>query len=316
MCLGIISCSSDSDEIIDTNKLTAIKIIDIEKNIYIGDEVQLDISLTPADAKKPTILWLSSNVEVATIDSKTGKLSALKVGETTITATASNLDLSSEVTLKILPKKVETLKLDKNELELCIGADIMHLNYQTEPEDATEGTDIKWSSSDNGIVVVDEHGGLTALSDGIATITVSNGTISDKCVVTVPKSLFGFKWGATIDEVNPTVKLSEDFAYNWAEIYGDKPFTAFKFENNKLKSIWHFYDSSIYFREYENFFKEIESLNPPKTIERETIGDNVIIKQDNLEWVNESYKILIRNGEILMNGKNIPGLIIEYRLNS
>lgn len=48
-----------------------------------------------------------------------------------------------------------------------------------------DGTELVFTSSDETVVKVDEYGRLTAIKAGTATITVSYGTASDSCVVTV-----------------------------------------------------------------------------------------------------------------------------------
>lgn len=48
-----------------------------------------------------------------------------------------------------------------------------------------EGQTLSFSSSDEGVVTVDQYGRVKALSEGTATITVCYGTASDTCVITV-----------------------------------------------------------------------------------------------------------------------------------
>ena len=66
--------------------ITSIALQDM--TLTVGDSDTLNVDVYPEDASyKDYILWESSNTEVATVDSS-GKVTALKVGETTITATA------------------------------------------------------------------------------------------------------------------------------------------------------------------------------------------------------------------------------------
>jgi len=75
------------------------------------------------------------------------------------------------------PTPIDTLTLDKTSLTLRVGA-TANLNATT-----TSGT-LSWSSSDTSVASV-SAGGVLAHKVGTATITVSNGTKSLDCVVTV-----------------------------------------------------------------------------------------------------------------------------------
>lgn len=132
------------------------------------------------------ITWSSSDTAVATIDTQ-GKITGLKEGTTTITATYSPDELdtdtieitvikSSDTTnysLKIssmdkssLPESVNIN--DKLQLKVILDSD----NESIEPEDVTT-KGVTWTSSDEKIVKVTENGLLTAIGKGQATITAT-----------------------------------------------------------------------------------------------------------------------------------------------
>ena len=75
--------------------------------------------------------------------------------------------------------------MDKSALELMAGA-AAQLTAKLNPEDATDQT-VTWSSSNGGVVTVDENGSLKALAAGTATITVktTDGGYTASCAVTV-----------------------------------------------------------------------------------------------------------------------------------
>ena len=129
------------------------------------------------------VSWLSSATTVVSVDTN-GKITALAVGTATITATESkeNKQATCEITVV---KKVESVTLDKEELTLRIG-DSTSLTATVNPSDATE-KGVTWSSSNSGVVSVNANGGLTAVSVGTATITVTTaeGGKSASCAVTV-----------------------------------------------------------------------------------------------------------------------------------
>lgn len=80
-----------------------------------------------------------------------------------------------------LPKKVAGVDLDKETLMMLPGDEqalIADFVYQ-------DGVSLRYTSSNESVVTVDEYGRLTAIKEGKATITVYYGKATDTCVVTV-----------------------------------------------------------------------------------------------------------------------------------
>lgn len=74
-------------------------------------------------------------------------------------------------------------------LNLCryMDTEIYKLSAEILP-DTTTDTMISWRSSNEGVVQVDENGRLFAVSEGMATITATCGSVSDTCVVNVQRA--------------------------------------------------------------------------------------------------------------------------------
>lgn len=127
--------------------------------------------------------WKSSNTKVATVNSK-GKITAKKVGKTTITVTMkSGATATCKVTVQ--KKKVTTSKLSLSATKLTIlKGQKKKLTVTRNPISATEK--ITWESSDTKIASVDKNGKITAKKTGTVTITAktSNGKKAT-CKVTV-----------------------------------------------------------------------------------------------------------------------------------
>ena len=79
---------------------------------------------------------------------------------------------------------VSDITLDETSLEVGVGELPMTLTATVLPEDATDKT-VTWTSSDPGVVSVDENGELTFGYMGEAVITATAGDFSAECVVTV-----------------------------------------------------------------------------------------------------------------------------------
>lgn len=69
--------------------VTSIKLDDEELTIVRTHTRQLTATVLPEDADDRSVVWSSGNEEVATVD-ETGLVTALKVGEASITATAND----------------------------------------------------------------------------------------------------------------------------------------------------------------------------------------------------------------------------------
>ena len=144
-----------------------------------------------------TVKWSSSNKKVATVSSK-GKVKAVKAGKCTITAKVGSQKLKCKVTVN---KKVyaKSIKLNKAKATLVPGQ-ALQLSYTLSPKTSkiTEAWEVSWSSSDSGIVMIDDDLKVKAKKAGTATITVKlkikkGKTKKVKCKITVEKGLTRFR---------------------------------------------------------------------------------------------------------------------------
>lgn len=73
-----------------------------EKNISLGqgESFKFNVNFTPENTSNKDLLWLSSNPSIAEVDDK-GKVSALQVGTTTITATTADVGVVSSTTVVV-----------------------------------------------------------------------------------------------------------------------------------------------------------------------------------------------------------------------
>ena len=162
---------------VDVSSVTLSK---SELTLTEGESETITATVKPDDATDKTVTWSSSDPEVATVDG--GVVTAVKEGTATITAKAGDKTAACEVTVKKNTVAVESVELDKSELELAEGESAT-LVATVKPDDATDKT-VTWSSSDPEIATVD-GGVVTAVKGGTATITASAGDKTATCAVTV-----------------------------------------------------------------------------------------------------------------------------------
>ncbi len=94
--------------------------------------------------------------------------------------------LSSMSPLRVgpaVPGEVTAVSLDKKELTLFVG-ETFNLTATVHPEDAADKT-VTWASSDTNVATVDANGCVSALSNGVVTITAKAGGMTARCKVTV-----------------------------------------------------------------------------------------------------------------------------------
>ena len=152
-----------------------------------GETVVLTATIYPEDATEKDVVWSSSDEAVATVD-ENGLVTAIAVGEATITATTvdgSNLFASCKVT--VVPTLAESIALDKTEISLE-ATETVTLVATVLPE-LTTNKSVTWTSSNESVATVDTNGLVTAIALGEAVITATTNdgsNLSASCKVSVP----------------------------------------------------------------------------------------------------------------------------------
>ena len=164
--------------------VTGITVNPTSLSLIEGESANLIATISPKAADNQTVIWLSSNGNVASVSD--GKVTAIKAGESTITAKSDDGGYTATCSVTVTPATIEvvSISLSSNNLALIEG-DSETLTATVSPEDATEKT-VKWSSSDDSIVSV-SNGKVTAKKAGTANILAQAGGKSASCSVTVSK---------------------------------------------------------------------------------------------------------------------------------
>lgn len=119
------------------------------------------------------ITWKSSDDSIAKV-STDGKITGLKAGQATITATRSGVVMKCKVTIK-------KVKISQSSITLYEGQTYGLSILRTQKE-------VDWSTSNQSVATVSAKGKVTAKTSGNATITARIGDKSYTCKVTVVKS--------------------------------------------------------------------------------------------------------------------------------
>lgn len=161
-------------------------------DMIVGDTETLTATLEPEDASvRDKIEWTSSNTQVATVSE--GKVTALKEGETTITASLEGKKAECKVVVDYV--HVTSLTLNKTEAILYIGESLT-LVATLSPGNATYKS-IEWTSSTPAVASVSADGKVDAVGKGKATITAKADGKMGTCQIEVLAPVKGITLSTT-----------------------------------------------------------------------------------------------------------------------
>jgi len=191
-----------------TVNATAITLSQNSASLHVGETVTLTATVTPDNTTNKAVTWKSSNTSVATVEN--GKITAVALGEATITATtADGTNLSASCKVTVEPTKVTSITLSQNTASLHVGETVT-LTATVKPDDATDKT-VTWKSSNDAVATVD-NGKVTAVALGEATITATtaDGTnLTATCAITVnPIKAASITLSQTTAELFPGDKIT------------------------------------------------------------------------------------------------------------
>lgn len=137
----------------------------------------------------------------------------------------------------------------------------------------------------------------------------------EKPIYPATDSLFGYRFGSSMKEVDPQIIKSEELAIN--KIKGVALFYTFRFQQDKLSIISKYYSANILGHPFQElFFNDISVLDPPKSLKLIPPPDGeyiTYIEKDSISWTNRDLQILVRNDYSNMMGAYYNYLVVEYK---
>lgn len=169
LVFSFAACAPD-----DKGKVT-LSLNKTETAIEVGATEQLTVTKTPSDA---AVTWASDKTDIATVSTE-GLVTAVKVGVANVTVSSGDASATCVVTVS---EKTVMLQLNKTATSIEVGK-TEQLSVTVNPV----GTAVTWESSKTDVATVSQSGLVTAVAFGTANITVSAGSVSKTCVVSVTK---------------------------------------------------------------------------------------------------------------------------------
>lgn len=186
LILVLSGCSKSVDKIV----------VEQIPTVNVGGSHQIVYTVEPDNAKDKTVIFETSNAEIATVDAN-GLIKALAPGNADIYVyPAKDKDgkeskATAKVTIIVL-QPVEIIECSP-ELSVAVGK-TLSINAKVLPENASDKT-LAYKSSDETVVTVDNNGTLTGIKKGGATVTVTSANgVTAECKVTVGQPVTGIKF--------------------------------------------------------------------------------------------------------------------------
>ena len=183
--LGILD---DNGDVVPYKAVESVSIGNKQATAEVGDKIDLNVSVLPADATDASVEYDSSNPVVASIDKTDGTVTCITAGETTITVTSKeDPSKSDSFTLTVSTPSVPVSSVSiTNKTDSAKVGDSLTLKVSVSPSNASDKS-VTYASSDTSIATV-EDGVVSFLKAGTVTITVksvADPSKSDSFTVTV-----------------------------------------------------------------------------------------------------------------------------------
>jgi alpha-tubulin suppressor-like RCC1 family protein len=200
------ACEITVIEIVPT---TGVKLDKDNLILPVGAQETLIETVLPLGATDKYVTWSSSNNDVVSVDNK-GKITGISIGSAVITVTTQDGGYKANCNVNVV-QPVTGVSLEEGFLRLVAGETPTKLSAIIEPSNATI-KDVKWRSSNTGVLTIDEKGGLTPVAPGTALVTVNtvDGNYTAKCIVTVWDHAVSFKTLKINGGYNHTAAINND----------------------------------------------------------------------------------------------------------
>ena len=157
-------------------------------NLEEGHTMTLVATVFPTDADEKAVIWESKETSIATVNSN-GLVTAIKEGQTIITASAGGHSATCTVVVCKETIPVTSVRINKSIITLLVG-DTYLLEATVMPDNATDKT-VTWTSEHPEIATVDQEGKVSGINGGSVLITAKAGDKEAKCTVIVRVPITG-----------------------------------------------------------------------------------------------------------------------------
>ena len=157
----------------EVKKVTGIKLSQNKAQLNKWNKLNLEFTITPADADNKEVVWTSSDSSVARVDNY-GSVLALKDGVATITVTTKDGGFTDTCEVTVgnggVPETVKVTEVDITNNSLFLNAgETTQLSVVVKPDNATNKK-VEYSTTNANVATVDANGLVKAVGEGRAYI--------------------------------------------------------------------------------------------------------------------------------------------------
>ncbi len=189
-----------------TVSVTEVSLDRTELTLTEGSSENLTATVKPDNATNKKVTWKSDNADIASVD-KSGKVTALKAGEATVTVTTEDGGKTATCKVTVKSKNVPVTGVEVNPWAVTLSVrGTTKLSYTIKPADAAN-QNVKWESESPSVATVDSEGNVKGIAAGTAKISVTtdDGGFKSYCTITVKEEESKFKVGGLWYEKHYTV---------------------------------------------------------------------------------------------------------------
>ena len=177
-----------------------------------GTRETLTATVFPDDATNKSLVWTSSNKNVAIVNAN-GRVTGLSAGKATITVTTVNAGETATCEVTVTEPEIISVKgvtLNKTNLAMEKG-DAQVLTATLNPTNSTN-KNVTWTSNNDNVVVVNQNGKVTAIGEGTAVVTVrtEDGGYTASCNIRVSLPNTNVT-GVVLNKTGMTLKKEDEY---------------------------------------------------------------------------------------------------------
>ncbi|MCR5322056.1 MAG: Ig-like domain-containing protein [Lachnospiraceae bacterium] len=165
-------------------EIDAFMYIEDPPEIEVDETVDLEIHMVPKNAEAPRIRLVSQNESIVVTEGLS--ITAVAPGETFIEIyrDQENVPFDRKKVLAYQNNVVQKIRLYVTDKQMCIGHS-QQVGIELMPPDAEDAGEIRWSVDNSNIIRVDQNGVITAVNEGIATVTATAREVGKRIKVEV-----------------------------------------------------------------------------------------------------------------------------------
>ncbi len=183
-------------------------------SMNINKTITIVATVLPRAATNRTLVWTSSNEDIATV-SEEGKVTSHAPGTVTITAmTTDGTDITASATVTVNAIELEGIVVANKNLEYRLG-ETFYIPYSLQPANTSFKT-VTFEIDDESILSVDENGQFTAIGVGrtnVSICTVNPDIYANVMVRVQDMVLYGYEFRDTEIEMHAGEVYSIDALY-------------------------------------------------------------------------------------------------------